>query len=90
MSVSTHAPILGTKLFIKWMNLDRVGPPAFPLEAFSGGLLGVGEQELREAICEACLEKSVSSLKEYREMFWELLPSIFGLGTWDDVKRDRT
>ncbi len=44
-------------LLIEWMAFDQYAPPSFPMTAFQEGISGIGDEELRSHICEACLKK---------------------------------
>ncbi len=72
------------------MGLDAFIIPKFPMAAFDEGISGIGDEELRAQICKACLGKSFNLVDEFLETFWEGLPNVFDLGTWEDVKTRST
>jgi len=41
-------------------------------------------------VCNKCLQAVETQHKEGREKVWQMLPSIFHLGTWDDICKDQS
>ncbi len=57
--------------------------PSFPmdvwreLEGVDSGMLG---------LCEECLTRYMACHEKLKQDFWERLPRVFELGTWDELK----
>ncbi|KLO07728.1 hypothetical protein SCHPADRAFT_836207 [Schizopora paradoxa] len=48
----------------------------------------VGDEELRKSICKSCSKVISENLEAFRLEIWNSIPGLFGLGTWEDAKRD--
>ncbi|KLO07732.1 hypothetical protein SCHPADRAFT_909207 [Schizopora paradoxa] len=46
------------------------------------------DADLREAICKNCSKVISENLEAFRLEIWNSIPGLFGLGTWEDAKRD--
>lgn len=45
-------------------------------------------KDLRKSICKTCSRMISATLEDFRLEIWNAIPELFGLGTWEDAKRD--
>ncbi len=75
-------------LLVEWMKAHSYDPPEFPWQALLDGIAFIGEKELRADVCGYCLDGVANSSVEVRKEFWAEIPHIFGLGAWENLKRN--
>jgi len=62
--------------------MDIVG-----LETWGSGYIYQHFKELQK-LCKGCSRVAENRFKKGRETFWELLPSCFGLPTWEELEKE--
>ncbi|KLO06826.1 hypothetical protein SCHPADRAFT_1002110 [Schizopora paradoxa] len=60
-------------------------PQSFPIEAVSSDLMGMDYDQKFCAACDRCARRSTGVREEFKKNFWDDLPNIFGLDTWNEV-----
>ncbi|KLO06824.1 hypothetical protein SCHPADRAFT_945787 [Schizopora paradoxa] len=70
-----------------WGRSSDEYPRLLPIEVIVVGLrlMGAKGNEGNLNCCAGCREKSASARSKFKEDFWEDLPNIFGLDSWNDV-----
>jgi hypothetical protein len=64
---------------------DRVEYPAIPLDIW-----GADDWARLSPACSTCLKSLKQTHAAARQSFWEKLPGLYGLPTWDELKKSRT
>ncbi|KLO06263.1 hypothetical protein SCHPADRAFT_946244 [Schizopora paradoxa] len=67
---------------------DDLTTRKLPIEAVRSGLKVMCDQQKYPCVCKACFDRSARAREDFKVTFWSNLPSIFGLGSWDEVLAD--
>ncbi|KLO07730.1 hypothetical protein SCHPADRAFT_881260 [Schizopora paradoxa] len=73
-----------TELLVRYMT-DR---PPYPIQSLLRNEDAIENDELRAAICSTCCKAISETMKAFRLEIYNSIPGLFGLGTWEDTKRD--
>lgn len=68
------------------VDYGTYSPPIFPLQTTRQDIVAA-DQEKFVQICGSCLEHYQVSVFGVRDEFWESLPEIFKMGSWDKLRR---
>ncbi|KLO07726.1 hypothetical protein SCHPADRAFT_945018 [Schizopora paradoxa] len=73
-----------TELLEKYMD----NLPEYPIQALLRNKEAIDDERLRTSVCTTCSNIISETMEAFRSEVWNSIPELFGLGTWENAKRD--